>query len=445
MATAPERIGRYRVREIIGSGGFATVYRATDERLRSDVAVKVLADNHSIDAEVRTRFIEEGRRLRKVAHPSVVTVHELGETDRAQPFLVLEWADRGDLATRVEEAHRRGRPTTRDDVLAVAQPVASALAALHARGLVHRDLAPRNLLLRSRTVTAGPPATSVPPAGLLIAPDEQLMLADLGLSKDLEAASGYTVAAGTSGFAPPEQLRKASTVDARADIWAASALVVWLICGHPPDDDGGWARELRQAGWPQGLVQVLRRGLAEDPADRHPDVGRWMDALAQALTPPAATGRSPLPAGAARRRARRGRGTQAALALVVLLAGVTAGAVVARATADASSGPRPHTERLPGGDLRTVLEDEGIRIELRGPTEIEIGAREQVTARVEGATTWLWVAPGGTVHPDIRSLEIRPESAGRATVRFLAVGDGGEVVEAGHTVVVPGRSGSSGS
>src|SRR5690625_7211322 len=98
MSTA----GRYRLEEVIGVGSFATVHRAVDDRLDSRVVIKMLAENHSLNPEIRARFIAEGRSLRKVNDPHVVTVHDIGESERQQPYLVLEYADRGTLADRVE-------------------------------------------------------------------------------------------------------------------------------------------------------------------------------------------------------------------------------------------------------------------------------------------------------------------------------------------------------
>src|SRR5690606_28097749 len=123
-ATEALRIGRYRVDAVLGTGAFATVYRAVDERLDDIVAVKVLAENHSLDPELRERFLTEGRVLRRVASRHVVAVHDLGETDRQQPYLVLEYADRDTLARRVPDLLARGwRPGVRD-LWAVAAPLA---------------------------------------------------------------------------------------------------------------------------------------------------------------------------------------------------------------------------------------------------------------------------------------------------------------------------------
>ncbi|MCM3660730.1 protein kinase [Georgenia satyanarayanai] len=142
-----ERIGRYRLEGVIGVGSFVTVHRAIDERLEDVVVLKVLAENHSLNPEVRERFIAEGRSLRRVSSPHVVAVHDIGETDRQQPYLVLEHADRGTLAGRVAELRGHGWTAGRQDVLAVARSLAAAVGAVHAGGLVHRDLSPGNILL----------------------------------------------------------------------------------------------------------------------------------------------------------------------------------------------------------------------------------------------------------------------------------------------------------
>jgi hypothetical protein len=144
------RIGRYRVESVLGTGAFATVYQAVDERLGDTVAVKVLAENHSPDPEIRKRFLTEGRVLRRIDSPHVLDVHDLGQTDRHQPFLVLEYASRGTLAQRARDLGAQGWRPTFADVLAVARPLAHALDAIHRAGVVHRDVNPGNVLLTTR-------------------------------------------------------------------------------------------------------------------------------------------------------------------------------------------------------------------------------------------------------------------------------------------------------
>jgi hypothetical protein len=426
MAATPQWIGRYRVHEVIGTGGFAIVYRARDDHLSVDVAIKVLAENHSLDPEVRQRFIEEGRRLRRVRSAHVVGVHDLDDTERAQPYLVLDWADRGDLAARVAGARTRGRPPRPADALAVAGAVASALAVLHRHRLVHRDLAPGNLLLCS----TGPPAGLGDPESL-IGPDEQRMGADHGLSKDLAGASGLTQATGTSGFAPPEQRKLGGTVDHRADIWATSALILWLATDHPPDDEGRWPHRLRDVRWPPDVGRVLARGLAERPDDRYPDIGAWRAALDAALRP-----RPPVPLAGTTRVAGRGGPGRRILPLLLLVSLLTGGAIGAAATGGRADHPAGRNEQLGDGRRSTVVRDHGITVTVTGAPTAAVGETVRLEATVDGSGTWQWIGPDGVLYQGEDTIELTPRSAGRATVRLQAFDEQGRSVTASHRLDV---------
>ena len=140
----PQRLGRYVVRRRIGNGAFATVWLAYDEQLDSPVAVKVLADNWTEDAHIRRRFQEEGRYLRKVESPNVVSVYDAGELDDGRPYLVMSYADQGTLADRLEV-----EGLTVAQGMEVVRQVGAGLQALHDRDIVHRDVKPANVLFRS--------------------------------------------------------------------------------------------------------------------------------------------------------------------------------------------------------------------------------------------------------------------------------------------------------
>ncbi|MFV0523532.1 MAG: serine/threonine-protein kinase [Acidimicrobiales bacterium] len=261
-----EKIGRYRIIAPIGSGGFATVYRAVDERLGSEVAIKVLAENHSLIPDHRERFISEAQHLRRVDSYWVASIYDLSETDSGQPYMVLELADRGDLETRVNDLWDKRRGLERTDLLILAETLAHSLQAIHSADLVHRDVTPGNLLVRNNGLR--PAAWS---GRTLLDRGERLILSDLGYAKDLRAASGITSGGGTAGFAAPEQHGEMTQVDTRADIYGASAVLQWAATGSRHVD---------------ALAPVCAIGMSEDPGDRYNDMTSWNAAVRTALQSP---------------------------------------------------------------------------------------------------------------------------------------------------------------
>ncbi len=266
VETQGGRFGRYRIIAPIGSGGFATVYRAVDERLGSEVALKVLAENHSLVPDSRERFISEAQHLRRVDSYWVASIFDLGETESGQPYMVLELADRGDLETRVNNLWDNRRSLTRDDLLTLSDTLAHSLQAIHAADLVHRDVTPGNLLVRHNGLRPEPWSGRT-----LLDRGERLLLSDLGYVKDLRAASGITSGGGTAGFAAPEQHGEMTRVDTRADVYGATAVLEWAATG---------------SRYEQALVEVKRIGMAENPDDRYQDIAAWNSAVHHALTGP---------------------------------------------------------------------------------------------------------------------------------------------------------------
>jgi serine/threonine protein kinase len=270
----PARLGRYAVRRRIGSGGFATVWLAYDEQLDSPVAIKVLAENWTEDSHVRQRFLEEGRYLRKVESPHVVSVYDAGSLEDDRPYLVMSYADQGTLADRLET-----------DGLTVAQAtevirqIGDGLTALHQRGVLHRDIKPANVLFR--TVDPEHDGTLV-----------RAMVGDLGLGKALDVSSRLTMIAGTPSFVAPEQAQ-GEHLDARADQYSLAALSYLLLTGRPPYAHGTLSAAANPAPalpmsteerpFPPAVEDVIRRGLAVDRDDRWPDVRSFVDALRTAL------------------------------------------------------------------------------------------------------------------------------------------------------------------
>jgi tRNA A-37 threonylcarbamoyl transferase component Bud32 len=266
----PDRVGRYVLGPAIGAGAFAVVVRAADEGLDAEVALKILTPRHARDPEIRERFIREGRMLRRVRNPSVVTVHDVGETPDGRPFLVMELARGGVLADRLEPARC---PPDAASFRHVVRALAEGLGSLHAAGVIHRDVKPANLLvLRDR---AAEPRDA---ANALLAPGERVVVADLGLAKDqLATAYGPTMVGGTFGFLAPEQAELGASIDARADIYSATGVVWQLLTGRQPPFFAELAGALPELPLP--WRPVLARGLATAPGDRFQTMDEWAEAV----------------------------------------------------------------------------------------------------------------------------------------------------------------------
>lgn len=417
-------IGRYRLEQVIGTGGFATVHRAVDERLDDTVAVKVLADNHSLDPDIRERFLSEGRILRRIDSHHVVRVHDIGETEMHQPFLVLEYADRGTLARRAAELRSRGWSPRPDDVRVVTRPLASAVEAVHRAQVVHRDLSPRNILLRSTMAPRDDPASAV------VATGERLLLADLGLCKDLAVHSGPTVASGTEGFRAPEQRGPPTRVDARADLWALSALLVWLITGDPPDGQPV-STTVSAAGFPRALGEALETSLADDPRRRHPDVATWLDAVEAGLAPPAR--RAPAEPEPPAARPPRRRPVAQVIAAVAVGAALGAGAMLAASGLDS---PATVVTQLGNNQIETVHAVGAARLAIIGPAAVQAGETATFAAEERDVDDWVWLMPDGTITPDAAQVQLRTQSSGVARITLIGTSSAGDRLEAVHDLVV---------
>ncbi len=267
----PERLGRLERVDRLGVGGFATVWLYHDAELRSDVAVKALAENWSQRLDVRERFLEEARILRQADSDHIVRVYDIGEVD-GTPYFVMTYADLGSLARLVEP----GDPLPAARVGDLISQAGAGLTVLHQQGVVHRDIKPQNLLLRSGG-TAG----------------ERLLVADLGVAKAMLHATGLTQVVGTPSYMAPEQATGIG-VDARADVHALAAVAYQMLTGQLVRS--GTIGELAAARLPPapseiaelpGAVDdVLLRALRPAPADRWPDVQSFTAALRAALPTP---------------------------------------------------------------------------------------------------------------------------------------------------------------
>ena len=260
MAVTGTRVlgGRYALLEVLGSGGMATVWRARDEVLGREVAVKVLSPQHAADAAFRARFEREARHVASLSHPRLVTVFDSG-VDEATPFIVMELVAGRTLRQILDEAGA----LPADDAIAIAVGVCEALEAAHAAGLVHRDIKPANIALSGG----------------------QVKVLDFGIAR-LEGPGGGTrtqAVLGTAAYLSPEQA-SGQPVGPQADLYALGCVLFEMLTGTPPftaDSEVGVAyRQVhddpgppsaRRPGLPGQVDWVTTRLLAKNPATGHPE------------------------------------------------------------------------------------------------------------------------------------------------------------------------------
>lgn len=268
----PEQIGRYQLGSVLGVGGFAVVVRAYDEALAADVAIKILDRSRAADVEIRERFIREARLLRRVHSSAVVAVHDVGETPDGLPFFVMDLASGGTLEDRLAQAPGA---VGASDIRSVVRTLLTGLGALHAAGVIHRDVKPSNLLIAPDRERKGE-------NGDLVSEGERLVLGDLGLAKDRDATGyGPTMIGGTPLYQAPEQTDLGAEVDERTDVYSATAVVWRMVTGAPPPAPE--ELQVQLLGAPDGWRSALARGMALRPEDRFAAMGEWGAALLEVV------------------------------------------------------------------------------------------------------------------------------------------------------------------
>jgi serine/threonine protein kinase len=210
---------RYEVLGELGSGGMGIVYRARDNRLQREVALKVMRPEIAADESAKARFLREARAAAAVEHDHLITVFEVGETAEGLLYIAMPLLRGETLEQRLQREPRL--PVA--EVLRIGSEVAAGLAAAHACGLIHRDIKPSNLWLERR------PETDAAAAG------GRVKILDFGLTRPLEGSdlslSGSVM--GTPAYMAPEQARGAA-VDARADLFSLGCVLYRLTTGEPP-------------------------------------------------------------------------------------------------------------------------------------------------------------------------------------------------------------------
>ncbi|HYZ91888.1 MAG TPA: protein kinase [Actinomycetota bacterium] len=269
--------GRYRLGEVIGSGGMAEVRRATDEKLGRAVAVKLLSGPAARDKSMRKRIEREARALASLSHPNIVGVYDYGEaagpSEQVQPYLVMELIEGPDLHRHVQA---KG-PLPVGDAVAMLHGILSAVDAAHRAGIVHGDLKPANIVL----------AADAPKVG------------DFGVARILAEETGLTTAAATPKFAAPEVLR-GERPSAKSDLYSAACVAFEMLTGRPPyEGSNGWevaakhmeepvpsARDLRPEV-PAEIDELIRRNMQKDPGRRSPTAKDFAEGLTESPGAPA--------------------------------------------------------------------------------------------------------------------------------------------------------------
>jgi Tol biopolymer transport system component len=296
--TSGTRFGVYDVAAQIGEGGMGQVFRATDTKLKRQVAIKVLPPPLAVEHDRLARFQREAEVLASLNHPHIAGIYGLEERDGVSA-LVMEFVDGEDLSQRIG---RGAIPI--DEALSIAKQIAEALEAAHEQGIIHRDLKPANIRIR---------------------PDGTVKVLDFGLAKALDPVAGSSpgistsptrsmqvtqpgIILGTAAYMAPEQAR-GKAVDKRTDIWAFGVVLFEMLTGHQPfpgDDTSQILARIieRDPDWtvvppttPPLVVRLLRRCLEKDVRRRLRDIADAKadleDATQLEIAGPARTGARP--------------------------------------------------------------------------------------------------------------------------------------------------------
>lgn len=253
----PEQIGRYRVKSVVGAGGMSTVWLAEDSATGQRVAIKVLSETLARSLRARRRFFREGEIARSIEHPHVLTCRAVetgSDTGSERPYIVTDYMSGGSLQDLLD---KQG-PLATEQVLDFAKQIAAGLSAIHARGLIHADLKPSNILLD--------------------AAHQQVKISDFGLAR---VASGQHATFATLHYASPEQAQ-GFAIDHRSDLFSLGSVVYAMCAAQPPFSGESSVAVLRELTGrpappnqqlsptiPDSLVAIIDKLMAKHPAARY--------------------------------------------------------------------------------------------------------------------------------------------------------------------------------
>jgi eukaryotic-like serine/threonine-protein kinase len=285
------QIGRFQVERALGSGSYATVWLARDEDLDAWVAIKLLAENWSMNDDARRRFIEEARALRRLDSDRIVRVYEVGHLTDGRPYMVMEFADHGTLEDRLRLRGQLDQPFSVREAVGLSLEIAECLIAVHDLRIVHRDVKPSNVLFRS---VAPERQEALRRDGKPVA-TERTLLGDFGIARRLEGGP-HTMVLGSPQYMAPEQAdpARAATADSRSDVYSAAVILYETLTGRAPfaiespqeinrsDNEAPRIESLRR-DVPPLLADVVARGLHWDPSARFSSSWEWREALRASL------------------------------------------------------------------------------------------------------------------------------------------------------------------
>ena len=252
--------GRYRVDELVGEGGMADVYRGTDLKEDHVVAIKILKDEFRENEELVRRFLNEGRAISVLEHPNIVKVYDISVTDKVY-YIVMEYIDGITLKEYIEQ---RGEPLTYKEAVHFTSQTLLALQHAHAKGIVHRDIKPQNIMIME---------------------DGSIRVMDFGIARlaRSEVHTDADQAIGSVHYISPEQAQGAS-IDQRADIYSLGIMMYEMLTGQLPfEDENAVAIAVKQISdtarpilevnpsVPHGIADIAGKAMSKNPDDRYRD------------------------------------------------------------------------------------------------------------------------------------------------------------------------------
>jgi len=263
-----EKIGRYEVKAEVGRGGMATVYRSYDPSFERDVAIKVLPPAFQHDPQFRVRFEREAKTIALLEHPAIVPVYDFGE-DGQQLYIVMRFMSGGSLSLRLREGE-----VTKEESQQIISRLAPSLDAAHAKGIIHRDIKPGNILFDQYG---------------------NAFLSDFGIARITEHA-GTTITGnsiiGTPAYMSPEQVQGDKDLDGRSDIYSLGIILFQMLTGKLPYQSDTPAKTMMShildaipsvveanPNLPSGFEDVITQALAKKPEDRYSTASEMATAI----------------------------------------------------------------------------------------------------------------------------------------------------------------------